>query len=166
MAQLFEFRCTSWGYKRQVSGGPDVGGSARTITARCSQCIELLDVVISTTPWKTGGGKPLRTVPCPRCGGQHLKRGVIPVRARNVETRVCVEAWRPSAGTERPPSGISSSVRDSLCEHLSRLDRAQPRSFWQRVNLTPIGIRDTLRQPGPVISLYSVGLKHFTGPSV
>lgn len=78
------FKCDSCGYAAQVSGGADCGFDVRTVTILCSECRELMDVVVGT-PLETEATAlrrrpqcsrgPAHRVrlweapgPCPRCG--------------------------------------------------------------------------------------------------
>lgn len=65
MGALYLFTCTC-GYSAEVSGGPDVGMTTRTVTISCATCKQLSDVVTSNEPWK----QPPDPVPehpkCPR----------------------------------------------------------------------------------------------------
>lgn len=85
MGRSFLHRCGACGYEAEVSGGPDRGNLATTITVSCGKCQALYDVVETWgSGWREG---PLRRVaprcpkheshtvrpwtsgdPCPRCG--------------------------------------------------------------------------------------------------
>jgi uncharacterized paraquat-inducible protein A len=74
MGKLFEFRCASCGYRREVSGGTDVGMTSATATVVCANCSELYDVAVSDKPWEAGRSQPVKTIPCPDCKSFSLKR--------------------------------------------------------------------------------------------
>jgi hypothetical protein len=83
MGCQYSFACPRCAYLADVSGGPDRGFMARTVTVACLGCRELRDVEVatlnvtdappcassghSTTLWAHPG-------PCPRCG-ETLNRG-------------------------------------------------------------------------------------------
>lgn len=71
MGSWYEFGCGKCGYTVEVSGGPDVGMSSRTVTISCATCKRLRDVVISEEPWKD----PPDPVPLhPKCPSSRTRK--------------------------------------------------------------------------------------------
>lgn len=84
MGQLRQFKCGSCGYEAEVSGGPDCGMIAQTVTVACEECKSLQDAVVILMDGRSGEHKrkPLRcgrsakhrvrlwteAGECPKCG--------------------------------------------------------------------------------------------------
>ena len=93
MGTLFRFQCSGCEYAATVSGGRDVGMWAVIKTMTCSDCSEVVDVLIGSLgqDGPTGdsesdenlnkcphcGGRNVRpwtrSYPCPKCGGNMVK---------------------------------------------------------------------------------------------